>query len=120
MNELTIESKNQRRTQSQPARASYRRRPLKSAVPESARLSPIQRPTEKGKIGRPITIYTNHFPVKIDDAIINQYEVEIAMIGRDNKPRRARKDERWETLRRIQERVKNFPLVWYVTSCFFS
>ena len=53
------------------------------------------------------------FPVTIDDGFVNQYDIEIYMIGRDQKPRLARKDERWETVQRIAKAQKNFPVIWY-------
>ncbi len=88
------------------------RRILRSAVPDSAVLTPIRRPAEYGKAGKPIQIYTNHFRVSIDDAIINQYDIEISMIRRDGKLCPARKNERWETLQQLAKREKNFPIVW--------
>jgi uncharacterized protein YfkK (UPF0435 family) len=98
---------------SHSARPSNRRSYLHSAVPESAVLTPVRRPDQGGKVGKIVDVYTNHFRVKIDDDIINQYDVEIFMIGRDQKPRLARKDERWETVQRIAKREKNFPVIWY-------
>ena len=92
-----------------PKRRSY----LQSAVPDSAILTPVRRPDEGGKLGKAINVYTNHFPVKIDDCFVNQYDIEIYMIGRDQKPRLARKDERWETVQRIAKAQKNFPVIWY-------
>jgi hypothetical protein len=98
---------------SQSARSTNRRSYLHSAVPESAVLTPVRRPDEGGKAGKVINVYTNHFRVKIDNGIVNQYDIEIFMIGRDKKPRLARKDERWETVQRIAKREKNFPVIWY-------
>jgi len=75
-------------------------------------LTPIRRPNY-GKAGRPIQIYTNHFKVSIDnDAIINQYDIEIMMICRNGNTCAARKNERWETLKELSKKEKNFPLVW--------
>lgn len=48
----------------------------------------------------------------MDDAIINQYLIEIVMIRRDGSECSARKNERWETIRELSKRIKNFPLVW--------
>lgn len=98
---------------SQSACTSGRRSHLHSAVPESAVLTPVHRPDQGGKVGKTIEVYTNHFRVKFSDEIVNQYDIEIYMIGRDNKPRLARKDERWETVQRIAKREKNFPVIWY-------
>jgi uncharacterized protein YfkK (UPF0435 family) len=98
---------------SQSARPSNRRSYLHSAVPESAELTPVRRPDQGGKAGKAVDVFTNHFRVTIADDIINQYDVEIFMIGRDKKPRLARKDERWETVQRISKREKNFPVIWY-------
>ncbi len=89
-----------------------RRRMLYSVVPDSAVLTPIRRSSGYGKAGRPIRVYTNHFKVSMDDAIINQYDIEIVMIRRDGKSCSARKDERWEILQQLAKREKNFPLVW--------
>ena len=99
------------RSQTTPRRAN-RRQILYSVVPESTLRTPIHRSGGTGKAGRPIRIYTNHFKVSIDDAIINQYDVEIKMIRRDGKACDARKNERWETLQALAKREKNFPLVW--------
>jgi len=93
-------------------RQANQRRTLYSAVPDTAVLTPVCRPNY-GKAGRPIQIYTNHFKVSIDnDAIINQYDIEILMIGRNGNTSGARKNERWETLKELTKREKNFPLVW--------
>ncbi|UJR07552.1 hypothetical protein I4U23_011840 [Adineta vaga] len=89
------------------------RRILHSVVPDSAVLTPIRRPDQEGKAGQPVQIYVNHFRVSIDDAIINQYDIEISMIRRDGKLCAARKNERWETLQQLAKREKNFPIVWY-------
>ncbi|CAF0973268.1 unnamed protein product [Adineta steineri] len=98
---------------SRSAQPTARRSYLHSAVPESAVLTPIRRPDQGGKAGKVVDVYTNHFRIQVDDAIINQYDIEIFMIGRDKKPRLARKDERWETVQRIAKREKNFPIIWY-------
>ena len=98
---------------SHSARPANRRSYLHSAVPESAELTPVRRPDMGGSAGKPVDVYTNHFRLKIDDGIVNQYDIEIFMIGRDKKPRLARKDERWETVQRIAKREKNFPVIWY-------
>ncbi len=99
------------RSQTIPRR-SNRRSILYSVVPDTAVLTPVHRPAEYGKIGKPIEIYTNHFKVSVDDAIINQYLIEIKMIRRDGKPCDARKNERWEVLQELVKTEKNFPLVW--------
>lgn len=98
---------------SQSARPTNRRPQLHSAVPDSAVLTPVRRPDQGGNAGKTINVFTNHFRLKVSDDIINQYDVEIFMIGRDLKPRLARKDERWETVQRIAKREKNFPIIWY-------
>ena len=98
---------------SHSAHANNRRPHLHSAVPDSAVLMPVRRPDQGGNAGKPINVYTNHFRVNIDNETVNQYDVEIFMIGRDQKPRLARKDERWETVQRIAKREKNFPVIWY-------
>ncbi len=99
------------RSQTIPRR-SNRRPMLYSVVPDSAVLTPVHRSSGYGKAGRPIRIYTNHFKVSMDDAIINQYDIKIDMIRRDGKLCDARKNERWATLQELIKREKNFPLVW--------
>ena len=90
------------------------RRLLLSAVPDTANLTPMLRPDAGGSKGRPISIYTNHFPVQLDDnATVNQYDVEIMLIDRDGKQRSARKDERWKVMQLIAQKKKDFPVVWY-------
>lgn len=107
------EAQAQPTTRSQTTRPMNRTRMLYSAVPDSAVLTPIRRPDQGGKSGRPIEIYANHFRVSIDDAIINQYDVEVSMVRRDGELCAARKNERWETFKKLSEQVKNFPLAWY-------
>lgn len=98
---------------SHSARATNRRTHLQSAVPDSAVLMPVRRPDQGGNAGKAINVYTNHFRVNVSNDTVNQYDVEIFMIGRDQKPRLARKDERWEVVQRIAKREKNFPVIWY-------
>ncbi|CAF3663795.1 unnamed protein product [Adineta steineri] len=100
-------------SRSQSVRQGNRRRILCSAVPDSAVLTPIRRPDEGGSKGQAISIYTNHFPVTISDAIINQYDIDIAIIDRNGKPRLARKDDRWKVIQTISKQKKDFPAVWY-------
>lgn len=110
MSKLSLEPGESR---SQTTRPTNRRRTLYSAVPDTALLTPLRRPEEYGKAGKPIEIYTNHFKVSMDtNIIINQYDIEIEMIRRDGKTCAARKNERWETLQKLSKREKNFPLVW--------
>ncbi|CAF4470917.1 unnamed protein product, partial [Rotaria sp. Silwood2] len=90
------------------------RRILLSAVPDTANLTPMLRPDAGGSKGRPISIYTNHFSVKIDyNATVNQYDVEIMLIDQDGNERVARKDERWKVMQLIAQKKKDFPAVWY-------
>ena len=112
MSNISLQSGLTSEARSQTAAPSNRRRILRSAVPDSAVLTPLHRPVEYGKAGKSIQIYTNHFRVSIDDAIINQYDIEISMIRRDGKLCPARKNERWETLQQLAKRDKNFPIVW--------
>jgi len=114
MEKLSLDpTTSQSTVRSQSAHTTNRRSYLHSAVPESAVLTPVHRPDQGGNAGKIIKVFTNHFRVKIADEIINQYDVEIFMIGRDKKPRLARKDERWETVQRIAKREKDFPIIWY-------
>lgn len=112
MQNLSIQSNaGASRSQTHP-RQTNRRRILYSVVPDSAILAPAHRPDQHGKSGTPIEIYTNHFKVSVDEAIINQYQIEIVMVRRDGTTCAARKDERWETVQELARRMKNFPLVW--------
>ena len=114
MERLSLDSStSQSVVRSQSVRPSNQRSCLHSAVPESTVLTPILRPDQGGNVGKTIDVYTNHFRLQIDDATINQYNVEIYMIGRDKKPHLARKNERWETVQHIARSEKNFPVVWY-------
>ena len=97
---------------SQSVRQITRRRALCSAVPDLAVLSPVDRPDDGGTKGKTITLYTNHFPVDIDQAIVHQYDVEIVMIDRNQKARPANKDDRWNVLQTFVKERKNFPVVW--------
>ena len=97
---------------SQSVRQVTRRRALCSAVPDSAVLSPIKRPDDGGTKGNRITLYTNHFPVEIAEASVFQYDVEIVMIDRNQKPRTANKDDRWNALQTFLKERRNFPVVW--------
>ena len=114
MEKLSLESKpTSSAVRSQSVEPIKRRTHLYSVIPESAVLTPVRRPDQGGHLGKAIEVYTNHFRVKVADEFVNQYDVEIFMIGRDKKPRLARKDERWETVQRIAKREKGFPVIWY-------
>ncbi|CAF1024442.1 unnamed protein product [Rotaria sp. Silwood1] len=110
VNKATALSKEPR---SQSVLSARRRRFLCSAVPDSAVLSPVRRPDDGGSSGEKISVYTNHFPVHIDNVTVNQYDIEIFTFGRDGKLCVARKDERWETMQCIANKMTNFPIVWY-------
>ena len=108
----TISSR-QPRSQSVTSTRGRGRHLLLSAVPDTANLTPMLRPDAGGSKGRPVSIYTNHFPVRLDyNATVNQYDVEIMLIDRDGKPRSARKDERWKAMQLIARGKKDFPTVW--------
>ena len=98
---------------SNSVQSSRRKRIVYSVIPDSASLLPIRRPDNGGTVGKPIEIYTNHFAVRIDDAIINHYDVNIYMVIRGQKLIEARKDNRWEVLQKIMKVDPKFPLVWY-------
>ncbi|CAF3650729.1 unnamed protein product [Rotaria sordida] len=68
---------------SQSVRQVIRRRELCSAVPDLAVLTPVHRPDEGGSKGQKISVYTNHFRVNINDAVIYQYDIDIVTVGRD-------------------------------------
>ncbi|CAF1269422.1 unnamed protein product, partial [Didymodactylos carnosus] len=105
-------SKKQQGQRSQSYQPFVRHRVLHSVVPESNFLTPVARPQGYGKIGQPIKVFANQFKVTIDSTFVNQYDIDIKMIGRDKSLRLANKDERWETLQRIAKR-ENFPVIWY-------
>ncbi|CAF2767340.1 unnamed protein product [Rotaria sp. Silwood2] len=110
----SAESKLNKAARSQTERPPKKRRfDTYSVVPDSAVLMPIRRPNTYGTVGTAIEIYTNHFPVSIDDAIINQYDIEIVMIRQGRQPCPAKKNERWEVLQTLRRQKKNFPIVWY-------
>lgn len=111
MSKLSIAGETTSTARSQTARPSNRR-VLLSAVPDSAELTPLRRPDQGGKAGQPVQIYTNHFRVTMDDAVINQYDIEISWIRRDGKLANSRKNERWQVLKQLAQREKNFPVVW--------
>ncbi|CAF1190043.1 unnamed protein product [Rotaria sordida] len=98
---------------SQSVRQVIRRRELCSAVPDLAVLTPVRRPDEGGSKGQKISVYTNHFRVNINDAVIYQYDIDIVMVGRDGKAHLSRKDDRWEVVQSFFRRRNNFPTIWY-------
>ncbi len=99
-------------SRSQSVRQVTRRRGLYSAVPDSAVLSPVNRPDKGGSKGQTISVYTNHFRVDIGDNVVYQYEIDIVMIDRNHKVRQAVKDDRWDVIQFIVKQNKNFPTVW--------
>ncbi|CAF2681440.1 unnamed protein product [Rotaria sp. Silwood2] len=115
MRNLSIEtaSASAKDSRSQSVRQVIRNRTLCSAVPESAVLKPVPRPDEGGSKGQKISLYTNHFRVNINDAVVYQFDIDIVMIGRDGKARLTRKDDRWEVIQLFVKQRKNFPIVWY-------
>ncbi len=109
---LTKVSASTKDPRSQSAHQGNRRRAICSAVPDTAVLTPVHRPDDGGSKGQAITVFTNHFRVNIDDAVINQYDIDIAMIDRDGKLRSTRKDDRWNVIKSIFNGSKKFPVVW--------
>lgn len=99
-------------SRSQSVRQVTRRRGLYSAVPDSAVLSPVNRPDKGGSKRQTISVYTNHFRVDIGDNVVYQYEIDIVMIDRNHKVRQAVKDDRWDVIQFIVKQNKNFPTVW--------
>jgi hypothetical protein len=115
MRSLSVDtaSSSAKEPRSQSVRQGNRRRVICSAVPDTAVLTPIRRPDDGGSKGQTISVYTNHFRVDIDDAVVNQYDIDIALIDRDGRPRLARKDDRWNVIKSvINDKKKNFPAVW--------
>ncbi|CAF1565590.1 unnamed protein product [Adineta ricciae] len=102
-----------RESRCQSVVSTRRRRYICSVVPDSAVLTPIRRPDNGGTSGTEVLVYTNHFKVDMDDAIINQYDVDIHSIDNRGITRSARKDERWEVVKKIVQENENFPMVWY-------
>ncbi|CAF3231399.1 unnamed protein product [Rotaria sp. Silwood2] len=109
----STESRKDKNVRSQTEPTKRRRYGVYSVVPDSTVLKPISRPDDQGTIGKAIEIYTNHFPVFIDDAIINQYDIEIVMVREERKLCPAKKGERREVLQKLSKHEKNFPIVWY-------
>lgn len=72
-------------SESQTSRPSNRRQGIYSVVPETAVLTPIRRSDPAEKLGRPVEIYTHHFPVSIEANNVNQYDVDISTIRRDGR-----------------------------------
>ena len=114
MNNLSVETASAltRGTRSQSVRHVNHRQGLRSAVPDSAVLSPVDRPDTGGSKGREITVYTNHFSTDIGNAIVYQYEIDIAMIDRNQRSCLANKDDRWNVIQVFFKGRKGFPVVW--------
>lgn len=85
---------------------------LQSVVPDLVVLTPVHRPDSGGSLGEKIEIFTNHFPITIDDAVVYQYDINIFMIDRNGKSHVARKDDRWEALQTFIKKQEDFPVVW--------
>ncbi|CAF3640971.1 unnamed protein product [Rotaria sp. Silwood1] len=109
----STEHKAEKIGRSQTEHPTKRRYGVYSVVPDSAVLMPIRRPDAHGTAGKAIEVYTNHFPVSIDTAIINQYDIEVVMIRDGRRPCPAKKNERWEVLQVLSKKEKDFPIVWY-------
>ena len=101
-----------RESRCQSVVSTRRRRYICSVVPDSVVLTPIRRPDNGGTSGTEVLVYTNHFKVDMDNAIINQYDVDILSIDNRGIKRSARKDERWEVVKKIVQENENFPMVW--------
>jgi eukaryotic translation initiation factor 2C len=115
MNNLSIGtvSASAKDARSQSVRHVNHRRALCSAVPDSAVLSPVHRPDKGGSKGQGITVYTNHFRVDIGGTVVYQYDIDIAMIDRNQRSRLATKDDRWDVIQVFVKERKDFPVVWY-------
>ena len=88
------------------------RQSLRSAVPDSAVLSPVARPDRGGSKGEKRLVYTNHFRVDIGDAVVYQYDIDIVMIDRNHRARLARKDDCGQVIQSIVKERADFPTVW--------
>lgn len=103
-----------RNTRSQSVRQVPRYRGLYSAVPESAVLTPVDRPDQGGTKGQQITVYANHFRLDFDDnTVVYQYDIDIVMIDKYQRARPANKDDRWDVLQTFLKERRDFPIVWY-------
>jgi len=90
------------------------RRGLCSAVPDSAELTPIDRPDDGGTNGRQIIVHANHFRLDFDEnTVVYQYDIDIVLIDRNSRVRQANKDDRWDALQLFLKERKDFPVVSY-------
>lgn len=95
---------------------SFIRPQIRSAVPISQLTNIIQRPSQSGRAGQRIEVYTNHFKINFskqaNETILYQFDVDVEILMRDGSWRSCKKDERLQVLRTIIEQ-EHFPLVWY-------
>jgi len=85
-------------------------------VPNSQLTNIIQRPSQSGRAGQRLEVYTNHFKINFskqaNETILYQFDVDVEILMRDGSWRSCKKDERLQVLRKIIEQ-EHFPLVWY-------
>jgi len=85
-------------------------------VPNSQLTNIIQRPSQPGRAGQRLEVYTNHFKINFskqaNETILYQFDVDVEILMRDGSWRSCKKDERLQVLRKIIEQ-EHFPLVWY-------
>jgi len=95
---------------------SFVRPQIRSAVPNSQLTNIIQRPSQSGRAGQRLEVYTNHFKINFskqaNETILYQFDVDVEILMRDGSWRSCKKDERLQVLRKIIEQ-EHFPLVWY-------
>lgn len=85
-------------------------------MPNSQLTNIIQRPSQPGRAGQRLEVYTNHFKINFskqaNETILYQFDVDVEILMRDGSWRSCKKDERLQVLRKIIEQ-EHFPLVWY-------
>ena len=85
-------------------------------MPNSQLTNIIQRPSQSGRAGQRLEVYTNHFKINFskqaNETILYQFDVDVEILMRDGSWRSCKKDERLQVLRKIIEQ-EHFPLVWY-------
>ncbi|UJR23980.1 hypothetical protein I4U23_026946 [Adineta vaga] len=89
---------------------------IRSAVPNTQITTIAKRPSQSGRAGQRVELYTNHFQInfskRANDVILYQFDVDVELLMRDGSWRSCRKDERLQVLKTILEQ-EHFPLVWY-------
>ncbi|CAF4641342.1 unnamed protein product, partial [Rotaria sp. Silwood2] len=73
---------------------------IRSAVPNSQLTTIIKRPSQSGRAGQQIELYTNHFRINFskqsNEIILYQFDVDVELLIRDGSWRSCKKDEQYE------------------------